>query len=187
MKTLIVVSVLFSTALLTSAAEPTPASESRPTVSDPAVPSPSRTPPTSATTKARLNAGLPSFRSPAKVDAEATAANPAERETDVPRNGIIRLPQYDVREDKIPMFRERELLTQKGRADVALRRHPGLRFGPLSFLNVRRGLEMLAEEDELDRRREMAKLISFRADVESILPQEPATGPRTVRAESDSK
>jgi hypothetical protein len=130
---------------------------------------------------------MPSFRSPAKVGAEATAAESVERETDVPRNGIIRLPQYDVREDKVPKFRERELLTQKGRADVALRRHPGLRFGPLSFLNVRRGLEMLAEEDAIDRRREMAELIGFQAEIESILPQEAAAGTHTVRAESNSE
>jgi hypothetical protein len=162
------------------AAEPAPATPD-PNL-DPANSAPSTARPraTSAATTAKLNAALPKFSPPAKTDGTTATSTPL-READSPRNGIIRLPQYDVREQKPPKFRERELLTRKGRVDVALRRHPGLRFGPFSFLNARRGLEMLEEEDALDRRREMQELTGFSAAVERTFAEDPATGARVIR------
>lgn len=160
---------------------------------DPNKSSPDASPPTdsapSATTTARVAESLPKFTpkisAPEPKPGEPAPAAPlASQVPDSPRNSIIRLPQYDVREDKLPRFRERELLTPEGRAEIALRRHPGLRFGPLAFLNVRRGLQMLAEEDELDRRREMAELISFQEAIERELPQDPETGARTERVKA---
>jgi hypothetical protein len=187
MNTAAIVFLFAGSALVLAGGESTPIEPNFTATAEEAVtarsPAPAPRPrPTSAATKARLSAGLPGFTPSTKAGAEADAANHNERDADVPRNAIIRLPQYDVREDQLPKFRERELLTPKGREDVALRRHPGLRFGPLSFLNVRRGLDMLEEEDEIDRRREMAELLSFRATIERTLPQDPATGVRTIRA-----
>jgi len=165
--------LLVSIAAICSAAEPsvTATSQSTDTITPP---SGFRSRATSASTSQRLNAALPKFV-PKKAATESS-----DTLTDT-FQAIIRLPQYDVQEDKLPEFRQRELLTQKGRADLALRRHPGLKFGPFSFLNVRRGLEILEEEDAIDRGREMYALLAFSAAVERNLPQNPETGVRTVR------
>ena len=182
--------LLFGSALLAFAAEPPKASFSASTRTDQAVtaaPPGTASRPFSATTKARLNAGLPSFTSEIKAETEPVEATAADLETEGSTNDIIRLPQYDVQDAKLPKFRSRELLTPNGRADVALRRHPGLRFGPLSVLNVRRGVEMLEEEDAIDRRQEMFDLVSFASSIERNLPQNPATGLRTMRADLRAK
>ena len=41
------------------------------------------------------------------------------RDIDKPRNGIIRLPNYTVQEKKPPVFRERDIYTREGLADLA--------------------------------------------------------------------
>jgi hypothetical protein len=48
------------------------------------------------------------------------------RDTDKPKNGIIRLPQYVVREPKSPVFTERESLTRQGLNDLAMKRYLGI-------------------------------------------------------------
>lgn len=179
--------VLVGSASITAGAEaPRPAAESKiapASTRPPTSPQPSARA-TSPTTSARLSDSLPKFSPSAK--AETPAAKPGEpvaavesQEPEIPRNSIILLPQYDVRDETLPKFSERELLTPEGRAELALRRHPGLKFGPFSFLNVRRGLEMLEEEDAVDRRQEMMELVRFGEGVERTLPQNPATGART--------
>src|SRR5690606_20099473 len=45
------------------------------------------------------------------------------REVDKPRNQIIRLPEYVVREEKPPVFRERDIYTQKGLRELARMRY----------------------------------------------------------------
>ena len=160
-----------------SVAPPTPSAD---TIAPPAA---SRSRATSASTSQRLNAALPKFV-PRKVETEPSDTSTDPSQPDGPRNAIIRLPQYDVQEDKLPEFRQRELLTQKGRADLAFRRHPGLKIRPFSFLNVRPGLAILAEEDSIDRGREMHELLTFASEVERDLPQNPQTGVRTVRVNS---
>ncbi len=74
---------------------------------------------------------------------------------------VVRLPRYEVRERPLPPFRERHLLTRAGRIDLAVKRHPALKLGPLSRLNFRRGLDMLEEEQQIERNREMSELIRF--------------------------
>jgi hypothetical protein len=109
---------------------------------------------------AKLRDGLPKY-SPSK-----SAAPPPAGEN--PHDDILRLPHYEVREQKIPEFRKREMLTPKGRLEVALKRHPGLNFGPLKSWNYRRGLEMLEEEHILEIRRELEGLGGFQRDIEKI-------------------
>ena len=171
---------LTSNASLLFGAESTPAGMSPEPKTIAPAPAPERSRSTSPETSAKLNSGLPKFSPSAAAKARAEEASPDLRETDAPRNAIIRLPQFDVREDQPPQFKERELLTPEGRVELALKRHPGLKFGPLAFLNVRRGLEMLEEENSLERRREIADLLSFAAAVEEQLPRNPETGARTV-------
>ena len=168
MKTLSILPLLALGFALAQGAEPKGAASTAPN-SEPASSTPRPLAPSnraSAQTTRRLS--LPKFvpteaRTPA-ADASATTEAP---EIDRPRNAIIRLPQYDVRDDQAPEFRERELLTDQGRIDLALKRHPGLKIGPLAFLNIRRGLEMLEEEQAVERRKEMNELLAFQRSIEN--------------------
>lgn len=172
--------LLTSGASLLGGAESTPAGLRPESKTIAPAPAPERARSTSPATSAKLIRGLPKFSPSAAAKATAEETSPDIRDTDTPRNAIIRLPQYDVRDDQLPVFRDRELLTPEGRIELALKRHPGLKFGPLAFLNVRRGLEMLEEEDSLERRREIADLLAFTAAVEGQLPRNPETGARTI-------
>ncbi len=48
---------------------------------------------------------------------------PDLRETDKPKNTIVRLPKYVVQEQKSPIFRERDIYTKEGLANLAMRRY----------------------------------------------------------------
>jgi hypothetical protein len=109
----------------------------------------------SATLKANISASLPKFTAP---PAKGASAVPPQSEPSAPRNGIIRLPSYVVRDKKLPEFKPRELLTPAGRLDLALKRHPGLKFGPFASLNKGPALQMLAEEEAIERRAELSDL-----------------------------
>lgn len=147
--------LLFASALLASAAETThPGS------------APARS--VSPQTAARVNSTLPRFAPPATPEPSVPAPLASSSSTASPNfgdttldNDIVRLPRYEVRERPLPTFRERDLLTRAGRLDLAVKRHPALKLGPLSRLNLRRGLEMLEEEQQIERNREMSELIRF--------------------------
>jgi hypothetical protein len=70
---------------------------------------------------ASLAASMPKYSPPPKPKPEDE--NVDLRETDKPKNGIIRLPKYTVQEKKPPVFRERDIYTNKGFADLAKRRY----------------------------------------------------------------
>lgn len=135
--------------------DPTPATEAAATTAAPAKPRA-----VSPDTAAKLTTVMPKFAAPKPGADQSPESLPDLRETDRPRNRIIRLPKYIVQESKPPVFRERELLTPEGRIELALKRHPGLKFGPLAFLNNAIGLEMLAEEEKLERKKELEELLS---------------------------
>lgn len=136
-------------------------------------------------TAANIRANTPKFSRP---QAPETAAQlpPDLRELDKPRNRIPRLPRemiektvaahaplegsaevlqlptYIVREDKVPNFKEREMLTPQGRLDLAYKRHPGLKIGSLPFFsNDGWALVMLKEEQRLERKAEMEDLFGL--------------------------
>jgi|GEM_PF-3340998 hypothetical protein len=148
--------LLFAGTLLASAADSSaPASNS------------TRPRPTSPQTAARLSAELPRYSPvpveptlPAPLASPTSIASPKSGD-DEPLDGIVRLPRYEVRERPLPPLRERDLLTPAGRLALVQKRHPGLKLGPFSRLNFRRGLEMLAEEQQVERSREMFDLVAF--------------------------
>jgi len=77
--------------------------------------------PVSAGVASALAASMPKYNPPPKP-------NPADedvdlREVDKPKNGIIRLPKYTVQEKKPPVFRERDIYTSGGLADLAKGRY----------------------------------------------------------------
>ena len=89
---------------------------------------------------------------------------PDLRETDKPKNTIVRLPKYVVQEPRPPVFTERNIHTQQGLAnlavrryltdtDLALNRYTLPLFHPWSLLggtsNEDRALAMYAEDERL--------------------------------------
>ncbi len=99
----------------------------QPNVTEPAAPA-RRKRAISADVAAQLSAAMPKFTPPppAPPPSEAAPAQTEEidaRDIDKPRNGIIRLPKYVVREPPPPIFKEREIYTKKGLAGLAMSRY----------------------------------------------------------------
>jgi hypothetical protein len=91
-----------------------------------------RSRPVSSELAATLAAGMPKYAPPKPVEPKPEVDEedlPDLRDADKPRNKIIRLPEYVVREKKPPVFRERDLLGEEGRAELAKRRYAGLGLG----------------------------------------------------------
>lgn len=156
-----------------SPAPSTPASASANPPSDPAAPSAETTAPRvramSPEVAARLAEKLPKFAPPPTPPAEGSpivqAPPPESRVADKPLNTIIRLAPYEVFEAKPPAFKERHILTPKGRLDLALKRYPGLNFGNFwIFNNNGIALAMLEEDFAIERKNEMMELTSLIAD-----------------------
>ena len=73
---------------------------------------------------ASLAAAMPKYNPPKHAPPpKPVEEQPDMREIDKPKNGIIRLPDYVVREAKPPVFRERDINTQQGLANIAMRRY----------------------------------------------------------------
>jgi hypothetical protein len=148
--------------LLLAAAFAGAAEERSPLLKDPEPPPPA--PPyqphvVSSEMAAKLASVAPRFTPPAALARKDPVVE--SHDADKPRNGIVRLPRYLVLETRIPDFPQRRMLTPLGRVDLALKRHPGLKFGPLAFLNNGIGLAMLEEEERLERLAEMNDLFSL--------------------------
>jgi hypothetical protein len=85
---------------------------------------PRRTRAISGDAAAALAAATPKYtppppKPPPKPEEELVDA----REIDKPKNTIVRLPKYIVQEKKPPVFRERDIHTEKGLTDIAMRRY----------------------------------------------------------------
>ena len=108
------------------------------TAANPIVPSPGPRQPTSASltpapkrhraispeVAAQLAAAAPKFTpAPPKPPAIDEEDQPDLRDTDKPKNGIIRLPKYIVREPRPPMLTERAVNTKKGLEAIAMKRY----------------------------------------------------------------
>jgi hypothetical protein len=70
-----------------------------------------------------LAAGMPKYNPPKPVEASSEEELVDLREIDRPRNQIIRLPEVVVQEKKPPVFRERDIYTRKGLAELAKQRY----------------------------------------------------------------
>jgi hypothetical protein len=85
-------------------------------------PKPRRSRVISADVAAQLSAGLPKYTPPPpKPPPEDDDVD--MRDIDKPKNGIIRLPKYVVHEKPPPVLTERAVNTQKGLADLAMKRY----------------------------------------------------------------
>lgn len=83
----------------------------------------------SPTISAALTEGLPKFNPPAKTAAAKSADSDDGVDEDLfadlpkPKNGIVRLPRVVVEGNRPPVFSEREIHTDKGLADLAVKRY----------------------------------------------------------------
>jgi hypothetical protein len=89
----------------------------------------------SAKIAADLSLGMPKFNPPTPTPVP-TAEPQDMRDVDKPKNGIIRLPKYVVREARPPIFRNRDLYTKEGILDLTMKSHAGLMFGNILGLNA---------------------------------------------------
>jgi hypothetical protein len=72
----------------------------------------------------QLRAMTPNYTPPAPKPAPKPDEEQVDlRDIDKPRNGIVRLPKYIVQEPKTPVLSERAITTDKGLADIAVRRY----------------------------------------------------------------
>ncbi len=120
----------------------------------------------SSEASAALKAALPKYITP-----KPTATPPAPASTVTDSNGteerpdgILLLPDYFVTDDKILQLDEFEMLTPKGKIDLAMKRYPGLKVGPFAKLNGGIGLMMLQEERALDVSRRAGDLLKTTSD-----------------------
>jgi len=107
---------------------------------------------------AALKAALPKYNPP-------PAANPAPAtaQSDAAEEGVLLLPEHFVTDEKIRQIPEYDMLTVKGKIDLALKRHPGLKLGAFAGLNAGIGLAMLAEEEAIQKRQRAAALVELSA------------------------
>ena len=106
------------------------------TATAPAAPAaPKRTRAISGDVAALLASTLPKYTPPPPAPPQPTAADLAKkladeeadaadlRDTDKPKNAIVRLPKYVVREQRPAVLTERDINTKKGLREIAMRRY----------------------------------------------------------------
>lgn len=111
---------------------------------------------------ASIAAAMPKYNPPKPIEKKPEAELPDARETDKPKNGIVRLPSVVVREQKNPVLRERDVNTSSGLAAIAERRYItdadralnrfnifGVRSTSQSDATTGRALQMYAEDERL--------------------------------------
>jgi hypothetical protein len=109
----------------------------------------------SAGVAAALSQGMPRY-SPPTPSPTPTPEVEDMKDIDKPKNGIIRLPSYLVRETRPPIFRPRDLYTQTGLIDQYFKSHPGLVIGNLLGLNEAAALDMLRDDQRQENQADMA-------------------------------
>jgi len=122
---------------------------------------------------AALAAGMPKYDPPKPVAPKDEEDLPDMRDVDKPRNQIIRLPDYVVREKRPPVFRERDINTTKGLSALAMKRYFSEtaralnRYTiPLFGMSQEAYANMLYAEDE--RLENIASLKSTAADLKAL-------------------
>ena len=126
-----------------------------PSISAPTAPKKPR--PMSDEVAAIMATGRPKYNPP-KV--EEKQPEPVVEE---PKNDIPRLPQFVVRGNRTPVFKnfkERDLHDAKGLSDIEMKRHPGLDIPYIGFLNRPVALEMYRDEQRLNDIDEVRKAAS---------------------------
>ena len=152
-----------------SAAQPQPPANSAPATK--------KDRPISAGVASALAASMPKYNPPPKPKPVDETAD--MRDVDKPKNGIIRLPKYTVQEKKPPVFRERDIYTSGGLAELARNRYLSPTDRVLNRVTLplfgtsqeARALAMYAEDERLNN---MSDLKDTAKDVSRTDPNEGA-------------
>ncbi len=129
-----------------------------PAPTTPAAATPRRNRVISPETAAAINAAMPKYAPPPPpAPKKAEEELPDLRETDKPKNAIIRLPKFVVQDRKPPVFTERDIHSEKGLAALAMSRYLSetdrvlnrFRLPFLSQSSEARALAMYAEDERL--------------------------------------
>lgn len=131
------------------------------TAAPPAQPAPARA--LSPATAARLATNAPKYVAPDSSTERAHPNAPDLRETDRPRNTIIRLPDYVVRQSKpATIITEDQVVTLEGKLERTYARHRGLRAGSFwIFKNDVAAREILEDDERVARRSAMNDLLGL--------------------------
>jgi len=104
----------------------------------------------SSTMAAALAGTMPKYDPPKPAPPPPPEDQTADlRDTDKPKNGIVRLPKYMVREARPSIFREWDLYSKEGLAELALQRYQGLSLVPFSGLNKPIATQMYLDNERL--------------------------------------
>jgi hypothetical protein len=95
------------------------------------------------------------FQLPAEMVPTSEPASPIFRSTIETRHPIVQLPRFVVREPRLPD--PLQVLTTKGREELAFQRRPGLRMVPLAEMNATIALELLGDDLRAQRAVEAAQ------------------------------
>ncbi len=116
----------------------------------------------SPATAAHLAITAPKYIAPASATAKAAASAPDLRETDRPRNTIIRLPNYVVRQSKEVIYKEDQFITPEGKLRRTYARHRGLHAGSFwLFKNDPAAHQIQGDDERVERRAELSDLLGL--------------------------
>jgi hypothetical protein len=174
----------FADAQQAPTASPSPIFAPKQEQAEPANTAPKRARAISPEVSAALAAAAPKYTPPPPRPAPKPESEQVDmRDIDKPKNRIIRLPKYIVQEQKPVVFSERAITTDKGLADIAVRRYisdfdRALNRFTLPFVGAsmeQRALQMYAEDERL---KNMADLQDAAADAAK---SDPAAGAYILR------
>ncbi len=146
-----------------STAQPAAAAQASPILNAPPAENPAPTAPRrnraiSSEVAAALAAATPKYTPPPPKPPPKPEEEQVDlRDIDKPKNTIVRLPKYIVQEKRPAVFRERDIYTEKGLTDIAMRRYisdfdRALNRWTLPFIGMSkesRALAMYAEDERL--------------------------------------
>ena len=105
-----------------------------------------------------LSTGMPKYNPPPKLPEPKPEEEPTDlRETDKPKNKIIRLQKFVVKEPKPPVFRDRDLESKSGLTERGMKSNPGLGIGNFGGLNRPTALLMYEEQERLKNMSDLSK------------------------------
>jgi hypothetical protein len=104
---------------------------------------------------AALSMGMPKFSPPTPTPVPTPEPDDI-KDIDRPKNGIVRLPKYMVRESRPPIFRQRDLYTDTGLIDLYFKAHPGFKFGNILGLNAAPAHEAYLDDQRQDNMADLA-------------------------------
>ena len=116
--------------------------------------------PVSSEVAAIMATGLPKYNPPPKPVEVKPEELVDSRDIDKPKNEIPRLPSVVVRGNRVPIFRERDLNTEKGLSQMAMRHYAGLNIPLIGFMNRPIALQMYRDEQRLSDIDELRKAAS---------------------------